>query len=200
MDWCILWGRCVVVSSFWKNSRTWIFVCLLHTCKCRAPRCAQFNARSTQWKTTCTFTKAKQLRTFLMVAMQQIMVGYVDQCKTTMPIPGVWLGKVSRVPYSRKFSLVQIFAEMHPYPSEEIFAELWGISSTSSDLFCWVGSRNETMLSSGKGWEGVKRSKITTTPAFFKPHQNVWLHDKIGLDYTHITHIYIHATHIHTPS
>ena len=57
-----------------------------------------------------------------MVAMQQIMVGYVDQCKTTMPIPGVWLGKVSRVPYSRKFSLVQIFAEMRPYPSEEIFA------------------------------------------------------------------------------
>ena len=54
--------------------------------------------------------------------MQQIMVGYVDQCKTTMPIPGVWLGKVSRVPYSGKFSLVQIFAEMRPYPSEEIFA------------------------------------------------------------------------------
>ena len=27
-----------------------------------------------------------------------------------------------QVPYSRKFSLVQIFAEMHPYPSEEIFA------------------------------------------------------------------------------
>ena len=32
-----------------------------------------------------------------------------------------WIWKVC-LPYSRKFSLVQIFVEMDPYPSEEIFA------------------------------------------------------------------------------
>ena len=34
---------------------------------------------------------------FFHVATEQIHVGYVHQCKTTTPIPGVWLGKISEV-------------------------------------------------------------------------------------------------------
>ena len=31
------------------------------------------------------------------ITMQQICVGYVHRCKTTTPIPCVWLGQVFRV-------------------------------------------------------------------------------------------------------
>jgi len=67
-----------------KNSTARGLARLLCTCNCsqlrqycRAPRRAQFNARSTKSKIKCTQRNSEQLRTF--IAMQQIRAHYAHQ-------------------------------------------------------------------------------------------------------------------------